>query len=574
MTAINSKDFEATGDNANALFSLKVHRGEGMALLAMNWRKDKPPVDFVGFSIEYKEPGGNKFYALKNRLSFPDLKGKVNQKKISSLLAPIQKFRWIHFPRNAELEGDFIYKVMPVYMNSADEFSYGDAQQAAIKLNRETYSNKLNVTFTRGFVSSQAFVDNYKVEGGIPALLPAKSDEGLNYKPTHPQAIEALSWMGFEARSIILKLLDDAISDKKAEVRVIAYDLNEPEIVERLVKLGKRLWIIIDDSGAHGSDTSAESTAETRLIKSTKGQVKRHHMSQLQHNKTIVVDGPRVKAAICGSTNFTWRGLYVQANNAMLINGKKAIQPFIDAFENYWKFDSVKDFGKTDSAIWNNLPISGLDIKLSFSPHASENELLDEISQDIEKATKSNVFYSLAFLNQTTGAIRKAIKKITVNNKLFVYGIADKKIGGLELQKPDGNIYPVYPSEISKTLPEPFKSEPTGGSGTRMHHKFIVIDFNKPTARVYLGSYNFSPTADKKNGENLLLIRDRKIAVSYMIEALRIFDHYHFRVALKEAKKAKTILALAKPPRETGEVAWWEKFYIDKRKILDRELFA
>ena len=48
-----------------------------------------------------------------------------------------------------------------------------------------------------------------------------------------------------------------------------------------------------------------------------------------------------------------------------------------------------------------------------------------------------------------------------------------------------------------------------------MHHKFVVIDFNKPTARVYLGSYNFSSTADIKNGENLLLIRNRRIAVSF-----------------------------------------------------------
>ena len=35
------------------------------------------------------------------------------------------------------------------------------------------------------------------------------------------------------------------------------------------------------------------------------------------------------------------------------------------------------------------------------------------------------------------------------------------------------------------------------------------------------------------------MCRDRRIAVSYTVEALRIFDHYHFRVTQKEAKKAK-----------------------------------
>ncbi len=42
-----------------------------------------------------------------------------------------------------------------------------------------------------------------------------------------------------------------------------------------------------------------------------------------------------------------------------------------------------------------------------------------------------------------------------------------------------------------------------GGVGNRMHHKFLVIDFDKPTARVYLGSYNFSSAADVKNGDTI-----------------------------------------------------------------------
>jgi phosphatidylserine/phosphatidylglycerophosphate/cardiolipin synthase-like enzyme len=142
------------------------------------------------------------------------------------------------------------------------------------------------------------------------------------------------------------------------------------------------------------------------------------------------------------------------------------------------------------------------------------------------------------------------------------------------LLKPDGNVAPVYPGALKKNVPEPFSAEPTGNGGNRMHHKFVVIDFDKPTARVYLGSYNFSSTADTKNGENLLLIRDRRIAVSYVVEALRLFDHYHFRVKQQETKKAKKKLVLAKPPRSAGEVPWWDEDYTDAHKIRDRELFA
>lgn len=106
-----------------------------------------------------------------------------------------------------------------------------------------------------------------------------------------------------------------------------------------------------------------------------------------------------------------------------------------------------------------------------------------------------------------------------------------------------------------------------------MHHKFVVIDFDKPTARVYLGSYNFSIAADQTNGENLILARDRRIAVSYMVEALRMFDHYHFRIAQKETKAAGTELKLKLPPA-AGQDAWWVRDYTDARRIKDRQMFS
>lgn len=568
-------EFQVTGDNAAALFTLKLHRGDGMTLLAMNWKTGKPPKDFVGFAIEYKEPGGQKFFSLKNRLCFPGAEGEVNPNRLSTRLSPIQKFRWVHFPRNAELAGEFVYRVSPVFMNEKDELSYGEPQEAAIELRRETYPGQLNVTFTRGFVSSQAFVDRYESAGPISKLLPKNADEGLTFVPSHPKAKAALAWMGFEARHAILEVLDNAIADKKAQVRVVAYDLSEPDVVSRLEKIGTRLKVIIDDKGPHGEPQSGETQAAKRLFASAgAGNVKRQHMGKLQHNKTIVVDGPKVKTAVCGSTNFTWRGFFVQSNNAVVLQGRKAVKPFLAAFDAYWAHDGAADFGKTASAKWTPIGLSGIDARVGFSPYAPKNAALATIAEDIGNKTTSNLFYSLAFLYQTEGPIRDAITKITKDKKLFVYGISDRKVGGIDLQKPDGNVAPVSPAALTKNVPEPFKSEPTGGGGNRMHHKFVVIDFDKPTARVYLGSYNFSSAADTKNGENLLLIRDRRIAVSYVIEALRIFDHYHFRVAQQEARQARKKLVLAKPPRKAGEKPWWTEHYTNARKVRDRELFA
>ena len=566
-----TQDFEVVGTNPDALFTLKIFRGERMVLLGMNWVKDTPPSDFVGFAIEYKEDGSNNFFPVKNRLTFLKNDGSVNPDIMSSLLSPIQKFRWVHFPYfDAKNTSNITYRVKPVFMDDTHQLSYGDSQEASIMVAEDTYPGELNVAFTRGFVASQAFVDQFAEDGKIDGIIPANADDGLNFQPFNPKSEQALNWMGFEARAAILNMLDEAIADETAEVRVTAYDLNLPDFVSKLVQLGNRLKIIIDDSSTHGAVNSAESQAAGRLIQSAGSKnVQRQHMGELQHNKTIAVSG-KVQKALGGSTNFSWRGWFVQNNNAVIVQGAEAVKLFFAAFDNMWSHpNKPAGFAGTDSAVWNDLRLPSVKAKISFSPHNAHNALLQDISNDIETTT-SSLFYSLAFLYQTPGPIRDAITDIAGNDEIFVYGISDKNVGGLDIQKPDGNAPIAFPAALLNNIPEPFKQETKGGSGVTMHHKFVVIDFDQPNARVYMGSYNFSSSADVKNGENLMMIQDRKVAVSYMIESVAMFDHYEFR----DAQKAKnTKLFLHTPPAQ-GETAWWEEYYTDGRKKRDRELFS
>ena len=566
--------FEVDGQNNAALFTLKVYRGEGMALLAMNWRTGKPTSDFVGFAIEYQEPKGTQFYALSNRLSFLDNSGNVNPNILSTRLSPIQKFRWIHFPFHANLPGLYVYRVTPVFMNAKGELSYGDYQQAAIQLQSETYPGQLNVTFTRGFISSQAFVDRFGTNGGVGTLIPGPKDNGLTFTSTDPQQPAALDWMGFEDRLSILDALDQAIQDTSAQVRVTAYDFDEPEVVSRLVKLGSRLQIIIDDTPDHGPGTPATQAAGMLIKSAGAGNVQRQHMGELQHNKTIAVNGKHVQLAVCGSTNFSWRGFFVQNNNTIVLHGAAAVKIFFDAFDNLWKTPNAPaGFVTTPSASWNDLQIPGIQAQISFSPHSSKNALLPGIADAIGNTT-SNLFYSLAFLYQTPGKILDAIEKVAGNKNLFVYGLSNNNVKGLDLQLPDGNAPIAYPAALLQDVPEPFKAEATGGNGIRLHHKFVVIDFDKPTARVYMGSHNLSSAADTKNAENLLLIQDRRVAVSYMIEAVSMFDHYEWRDALAKAQKNSTRLYLKTPPKNQQDVPWWDEDYTVPQKARDRILFA
>jgi hypothetical protein len=80
---------------------------------------------------------------------------------------------------------------------------------------------------------------------------------------------------------------------------------------------------------------------------------------------------------------------------------------------------------------------------------------------------------------------------------LFSYGISDKA-GGLQVTKPDGSKGIVAFAYLAKHAPEPFKSEWSGGAGIHEHDKFVVVDFNLPTAKVFTGSSNLSVSGEKK----------------------------------------------------------------------------
>ena len=132
-------EIEVLGTNGAALFSLKVHRGDGMALLGMDWIGGRPPNDFVGFSIEYLPPGSAKFLALGNRLTFATPPANVGANPNSTLFAPIQKFRWVHFPFDPERPGEYRLPGPASVHGRRPELSWGDAQEAGLELRRETY---------------------------------------------------------------------------------------------------------------------------------------------------------------------------------------------------------------------------------------------------------------------------------------------------------------------------------------------------------------------------------------------------------------------------------------------------
>jgi phosphatidylserine/phosphatidylglycerophosphate/cardiolipin synthase-like enzyme len=275
---------------------------------------------------------------------------------------------------------------------------------------------------------------------------------------------------------------------------------------------------------------------------------------------------------LTGSTNFSLRGLYIQANNVLLFEEDDIADLYARVFEAYWT-EPKKFRANPLSQEWHVMRNEANSrFSFCFSPHADEGLSLDPIAKAIASA-RSSVLYSVVFLSQLTGAVKTALDDL-VNRTLFSYGVV-QRTGKLAVQKPDGSTGVVPFAYLGSKAPFPFDREWSGGGGNMVHHKFVVTDFNGPSPKVFTGSSNLAGGGEKANGDNLILIEDRTVAISYAIEALRMFDHFHFRASTREGDRARRVLKLQGPPMEPGARAWWAPSYVSGHvKERDRKLFA
>jgi phosphatidylserine/phosphatidylglycerophosphate/cardiolipin synthase-like enzyme len=585
-------------------FTVKLWRGERMCLLGFDVEEPEP--DFVGFAIECKAPGPGKFEPLNNRLNFrydqPVTVAVNGDRQFPSTEAPFQKFRWIHFPFNPRA-GTYTYRVTKMHMPKDDQLRPGTVIELDISLSEITYDGFLDVGFTRNFASSQAFRSKFpkattdaEINSIGAKIIPANADDGLDFEKMKPDTDtkgDIYKWLGFEARDLIFGFLEDALKDKKVTLDVFTYDFNEPDMLDALEKFGPRLRAIMDDSTSskknkktgksvktgHGLSDSAESQAARRLGKSAgASHIKRTHFQGLQHHKVLIArrDGVPFKV-LGGSTNFSFRGIYIQANNVLVFDDPDIAGLYGNVFDA--AFTDPDNFKSDDLAgTWHAVNKQGRPpVHLCFSPHKDTDLSLNPVRGAIDQAT-SSVLYAIAFLNQIkSGPTKEAVDRV-MTRQVFSYGISDKA-GGLALTKPDGSIGLVDFKFLAAHAPEPFKSEWSGGKGINIHHKFVITDFNLPTAKVFVGSSNLSPAGEAKNGDHLIMIEDRLVATSYAIEALRVFDHLHFRTKMKKAKtnsKTKSELKLQKPVAIShAKSAWFDEYYVENsQKEKDRKLFS
>lgn len=212
--------------------------------------------------------------------------------------------------------------------------------------------------------------------------------------------------------------------------------------------------------------------------------------SSLMHNKFIVADSRFVWT---GSYNLTDNGTERNDNNALLIESPSIAKGYEERFKQYWngKFSTE---GKR-SAPQTNVFIGRIPAQYAFSP---TDKVCDILMHELSGAKHTVDVMAFSFTGaELAGKLRELVKRGVRVRCLFDYGQSKNKASrDGYLRKIGAQVY--------------YSPNRTG----KMHHKVFIID----EKTVITGSYNFSRNAEKRNDENILLIRSPRLAELYTRE--------------------------------------------------------
>jgi phosphatidylserine/phosphatidylglycerophosphate/cardiolipin synthase-like enzyme len=592
-------------------FSVKAHRGDAKTLLAFDLPKAKTK-NLAGFSIQYGFDGKGPFY-IPNFLRFEDPSKHVQdgtQSPNSSINAPIHKFRWLHVPGSLQqgahpFYGPYIYTATPRYFDDNKSLKAIDPDlSVAVTVEVAPFTKgKIDIGFTRGFTQSQAFVHHFGPKAifrpkGKELLFDTSAVSGKNSKGEDYTFADEYEWLGFTAQDRIFALLDEVQQNKKLTLDVFAYDLNEPDLMKVLIDLAKqgRVRVILDNAGLHHNTATPKPEDQFEklfaLAAKEPAVIKRGKFGRYAHDKVFIVsDKNGAIKVLTGSTNFSITGVYVNSNHVLIFNDAKIAGTYADVFKDAWDGNvSTAKFVKTaEASNVFSFPKQNPKIDITFSPHdetfAPEtlNKMAARIAQE-EKKQNGSVLFAVMGLDEGTGPILPALKKLHANEEIFSYGISDTP-GGIYLYKEGRKSGVLVSGKPAKTkLPPPFDQVPGITFGHQVHHKFVVCGFNGNEPVVYCGSSNLALLGEQKNGDNLIAIHDGDIATAFAIEALALVDHFDFldRSSEKSGKPPAKIKSASKQ-QQAVKAGWflstsdrWTLPYYDANDLhsVDRQLFA
>ena len=267
------------------------------------------------------------------------------------------------------------------------------------------------------------------------------------------------------------------------------FELESVRVAEALIaasRRGVRVRIVLDDDFIGNPEVELLQKAGVRIVTDNR--------SAFMHNKFLIADGSHVWT---GSVNATDNGAWRNNNNGLEIESREIAENYTTEFNEMFE---QQLFGPRSPS---NTPhtlvkLGETDIYNYFAP---EDDVQGKILRFIRLAKKQIRFMAFSFTDDEIGTLM--IERF--REGIDVAGIIEDR--GSSIQS----------SELPRfrTVGLPIL---TDANRYVMHHKVIVID----SLWTILGSYNFTASANERNDENIVILKDREIARAMLEEYERV----------------------------------------------------
>ncbi|SHJ26811.1 Por secretion system C-terminal sorting domain-containing protein [Hymenobacter daecheongensis DSM 21074] len=246
-------------------------------------------------------------------------------------------------------------------------------------------------------------------------------------------------------------------------------------------------------------------------------RVGRTTAQNIMHNKFVIIDAnnnnPNVPWVWTGSTNWTPGQLSVDRNNSIAIQDQSLAKVYTMEMDEMWGggTTSTAVFGslKTDNTP-HYLNIGGKTVESWFSPTDNVNGRLIESIQ-----TADNDLH-IATMLITQSDIGRAIR-----DQVNLRGIANCSevlVDDTTSSTASGSIFRTIRTAIGT------RAMVNNVAGI-MHHKYAIMDAGASASdpQVFVGSHNWSLSANTENDENTLIVHDARIVNQY-------YQEFHRRI--------------------------------------------
>jgi hypothetical protein len=517
-----------------------------------------------GFAIYRREHGGGE-EVLHNKVGWREDKRDPKITDRPSTTWPFQTFTWADFKARA---GQVLsYKVVPM-VGTDRKHLHEDAAHASAWTQETTVSatdpeGGLAAFFNRGIVSSQwlarALGDPKKAGGKLMEIIAEPGNVTRNF-------------LAGELRLELLRLLT-ALQNGGGHLFAALYELNDPELLARLIALGPRAHVVLANDSQKTKDPDPFLTERSALQAAHVDLHDRMAAPRFNaHNKfAVFCDAAQKPLAVwTGSTNWSITGLCTQANNGLYLDDASIAA----AYKSRWLV--LKGAGAKlapASASAAQFTIGSRPVRVWFSPVKAQKDLAD--GRAIINGARQGVLFLMfnpgpapeSLLQPILDLVKPSSKNYRPD--LYVAGAVNQDPGGKKhpiilVNHGDvmrGPVEIVLPANIKQDfawwIPELLKA-PTARA--MVHSKVLVIDPFGHHPVVITGSHNLSTAASGKNDENLVIIEnDHALAIAYAINIQTIYKQYRFRTTQVSHKY---------PGLEDDDT--WQQTYMSPRRVQER----